>query len=155
MWQISSNIHTVWLCGHHFFKHYYNIYSLFCEQYTTILYLSVQQSKLSPRRCCEWPYALLPEANIFCLENVCQSLSAAYIQMHSMLTLKAPLIICSRQKIPKIAAFSKITNKGWYFMRIVCWQTILMKCHSLFLMKIRKDVTKFVVCCSSDWRFKS
>ena len=25
-------------------------------------------------------------------------------------------------------------------MRIVCWQTILMKYHSLFLSKIRKDV---------------
>ena len=26
-------------------------------------------------------------------------------------------------------------------MRIVCWQTILMKYHSLFHLKIRKDVT--------------
>ena len=32
-------------------------------------------------------------------------------------------------------------------MRIVCW-------HSLFHSKIRKDVTKFVVCCSRDWRIK-
>ena len=30
-------------------------------------------------------------------------------------------------------------------MRIVCWQTILMKYHSLFLSKIRKNVAKFVV----------
>ena len=30
-------------------------------------------------------------------------------------------------------------------MRIVCWQTILMKYHTLFLSKIRKDVAKFVV----------
>ena len=29
-----------------------------------------------------------------------------------------------------------------------------MKYHSLFLSKIRKDVEKFVVCCSRDWRFK-
>ena len=29
-------------------------------------------------------------------------------------------------------------------MRIVCWQTILMKYHSLFLSKIRRDVAKFV-----------
>ena len=50
--------------------------------------------------------------------------------------------------------FSKITNKAWYFTRIVCWQTILMKYHTLFLSKARKDVTKFVVCCSHDWRFK-
>ena len=36
-------------------------------------------------------------------------------------------------------------------MRIVCWQTILMKYHTL----IGKDVTKFVVYCSCDWRLKS
>ena len=45
-------------------------------------------------------------------------------------------------------------NKAWYFMRIVCWQTILMKYHSLFLSKIRNDVAKFAVCCSCDWRIK-
>ena len=42
-------------------------------------------------------------------------------------------------------------------MRIVCWQTILVKCCSLFLfffLKIGKDVAKLVVCCSRDWRFK-
>ena len=39
-------------------------------------------------------------------------------------------------------------------MRIVCWQTILMKYHSLFISKIRKEVAKFVVCCSCDLRFK-
>ena len=33
-------------------------------------------------------------------------------------------------------------------MRIVCWQTILLKYHTLFLSKIRKDVAKFVACCS-------
>ena len=38
-------------------------------------------------------------------------------------------------------------------MRIVCWQTILMKYHTLFFSKIREDVAKFV-CCSRDWRFK-
>ena len=32
--------------------------------------------------------------------------------------------------------------------------TILMKYHSLILSKIRKDVAKFVVCCSGDWRLK-
>ena len=39
-------------------------------------------------------------------------------------------------------------------MRIVCWQTILMKYHTLFLSKTRKGIAKFVVCCSCDWRFK-
>ena len=36
------------------------------------------------------------------------------------------------------------------FMRIVCWQMILLKYHTLFLSKIRKDVAKFVVCSSCD-----
>ena len=55
--------------------------------------------------------------------------------------------------ISNFAAFSKITNKA-YFMRIVCWQTILMKYHTLFYWKIEKDVVKFVVCCSRDLRVK-
>ena len=40
-------------------------------------------------------------------------------------------------------------------MKIVCWQTFLMKYHTLFFSKIRKYVAKFVVCCSRDKRFKS
>ena len=30
-----------------------------------------------------------------------------------------------------------------------------MKYHTLFFLKIRKNVAKFVVCFSRDWRFKS
>ena len=40
--------------------------------------------------------------------------------------------------ILNFAAFSKITNKLWYFMRIVFWQTILMKYHTLFFRKLGK-----------------
>ena len=40
-------------------------------------------------------------------------------------------------------------------MGIVCWQTILMKYHTLFFTKIRKDVAKLVDCCSGDWGFKA
>ena len=69
------------------------------------------------------------------------------------LTLKVPPIICSRQ-FEILMRFSKIKNKAWYFMRIVCWQTILMKYHTLVFLKIRKDVAKFVVCCSRDQCFK-
>ena len=29
-----------------------------------------------------------------------------------------------------------------------------MKYHNLFFLKSRKNVAKFVVCCSCDWRFK-
>ena len=32
-------------------------------------------------------------------------------------------------------------------MRIVCWQLILMKYHTLFFSKFGKDVEKIVVCC--------
>ena len=42
----------------------------------------------------------------------------------------------------------------WKSHVIVCWQTILMKRHTLFFLKIGKDVAKFVVCCSCDLRFK-
>ena len=31
--------------------------------------------------------------------------------------------------------------------------SILLKYHTLFFSKIGKDVAKFVVCCSWDWRF--
>ena len=56
------------------------------------------------------------------------------------LTLKAPPIL-QQTTISNFAAFSKITNKAWCFMRIVCWQTkqtILMKYHALFLRKSGK-----------------
>ena len=61
-----------------------------------------------------------------------------------------------KEKISNFAVFffSKITNKAWYFMRIVCWQTILMKYHTLFLSKIWKDFTKFVICSGRDWHLK-
>ena len=47
--------------------------------------------------------------------------------------------------ISNFAPFPKIANKAWYFMRIVCWQTILMKYHALFLSKTRKDVAKYTL----------
>ena len=39
-------------------------------------------------------------------------------------------------------------------MSTVCWQTILKKYHTFFFSKISKDVAKYIVCCSCDWRFK-
>ena len=39
--------------------------------------------------------------------------------------------------ISNFAAFSKISNKE-YFMRIACWQTILLKYHTLFCRKLGK-----------------
>ena len=52
-----------------------------------------------------------------------------------------------QRTISNFAAFSKITNKACYFMRIV-------KYHTLFLSKIRKEVKIFVVCCRRDWLFE-
>ena len=63
-----------------------------------------------------------------------------------MRTHKAPHIICSRRQFQILLVFQKLTNMAWYFMKIVCWQTILMKYHTIFLSKTRKDVAKFVVC---------
>ena len=52
--------------------------------------------------------------------------------------------------ISNFATFSKITLR-----HDISWEApILFKCHSLFFSKIGKDVAKFVVCCSRDWRFK-
>ena len=39
-------------------------------------------------------------------------------------------------------------------IRILCWQTILKEYHTLFLLKIGKNVANFVFCCSRDWRFR-
>ena len=77
---------------------------------------------------------------LFLFSILLQIISAAYILQQTT--------------ISNFVAFSKITNKAWYFMRIVCWQTILMKYHPLFFSNIKKDVAKFAVCCSRDWPFK-
>ena len=82
--------------------------------------------------------------------NVCLIVSPFFHPIGACLTLKAPPIICSRRQLNNFATFSKITNKALYFMRIVCQQTILMKYNTLFLLKIEKDVSKCVVCCSCD-----
>ena len=50
--------------------------------------------------------------------------------------------------LSNFVAFSKITNKALYFMTD--------DSHELYLIfsKILKDVARFAVCCSCDWRFK-
>ena len=63
----------------------------------------------------------------------------------SVLTHKAPTIICNRRQFQILLLFQKITNKAWYFM----------KYHTLFFSKIKEDVAEIAVCCSRDWRFKS
>ena len=56
------------------------------------------------------------------------------------LTHKEPPNFCSRQQFQILLLFQKTTNKAWYFMRIICQQTILMKYHTLFFSKIKKVV---------------
>ena len=66
------------------------------------------------------------------------------------LTPKAPPIIWSRRQFQILLFFfSKITNKAWYFGRQFSWNNI-----PDFFPKIKKYVTKFVVCCSRERRFK-
>ena len=57
--------------------------------------------------------------------------------------------ILQQMTISNFAAFSKIL-----FHEICLLATILMKYHTLFFSKIKKDIAKFVFCCSHDWRFK-
>ena len=59
----------------------------------------------------------------------------------SQLTLIAPPIICSRRQL-KFCHFFKNNQKGMIFHE------------NRRPSKIRKDVAKFVVCCSRDWGFK-
>ena len=63
---------------------------------------------------------------------------------------KSATYTLQRTTISIFAAFSRITNKAWYFMRIICCQTTLIKYHTLFFSKNRKDFAKFVVCCSRE-----
>ena len=44
-------------------------------------------------------------------------------------------------------------NKIWYFMRIVCQQTILMKDHALLFLKKRQNL-KLSFAANYRWRFK-
>ena len=62
------------------------------------------------------------------------------------LTLKAPITTAADDNFATSFLIFK-RNKEWYFMRIVCQQTILMKYHALFV--IFEKVAKFeiVVCC--------
>ena len=72
----------------------------------------------------------------------------------TMLTLKAPSKICSRQHSKIfILYFSEKTS-----LDISCessaWQTIHMKCQDFFSSENKKKIIKIVVCFSCDWRFK-
>ena len=71
----------------------------------------------------------------------------ALIFLSFSLTLKAPITTAADNKFCDIFANFQKNNKVWYFMRIVCQQTILIKYHALFV--IFEEAAKFeiVVCC--------
>ena len=74
-------------------------------------------------------------------------------QDESFSTLKAPITTAADNKFWDIfPIFHK--NKLWYYMRIVCQQTILMKYHALFV--IFDKAAKFELSSAANyrWRFK-
>ena len=58
----------------------------------------------------------------------------------SALTYKVPPIICKHMTISNFAAFSKIFKNKAYFMKIVCWQMVLVK--YTYLKKKKKKKKK-------------
>ena len=68
-----------------------------------------------------------------------------YLTDHCYLTLKAPPIIAADDNFKFCGFFTNNKNNKEGM--------ILHENHSLFLSRIRKDIAKFVVCCSRDWRF--
>ena len=63
-----------------------------------------------------------------------------------LLALKAPIMTAAGDKFCNIfPSFQQ--KKVWYFMRIVCQQTILMKYHALFVIFEKAAKFEIVVCC--------
>ena len=63
------------------------------------------------------------------------------------LTLKAPNTTAADDKFSNIFPNFQKKNKAWYFMRIVCQQTILMKYHALLVIFEKTAEFEIVVCC--------
>ena len=78
--------------------------------------------------------------------QLAQQPSFASLRFHQRLTLEAPIMTATGDKLCDISPNSwKI--KAWYFMKIVCWQTILMKYHALFVIFEKAAKFEIVVCC--------
>ena len=68
------------------------------------------------------------------------------LQWNRKLTLKRQSQLQQRTNFAKsFPIFDK--NKVWYYMRIVCLQTILMKYHALFVIFEKAAKVESVVCC--------
>ena len=68
------------------------------------------------------------------------------IHLRCSLTLKAPIMTAADNKFCDIFPNFQ-NNKVWYFMRIVCQQTILMKYHALFVIFEKAAKFEIVFCC--------
>ena len=89
-----------------------------------------------------WP----PNSELHVLHN------NSLLKLTYFLTLKVPITTAADDKFCDIFPnFRK--NNVWYFMRIICQQTILMKYHDLFL-KMRQNL-KLSPAANYRWRFKS
>ena len=62
-----------------------------------------------------------------------------------ILTLKAPITIAANNICDIFLNFQK--NKVWYFIKIVCKQTIHMKCIALFVIFEKKSKFDIAVFC--------
>ena len=72
-----------------------------------------------------------------------------------MLTLKAPTIIAADDNFKFCWFFKKKKKYGMLLHEDRLLADDSHEISYLIFSKIRKDVAKFVVCCSRDWRFKS
>ena len=84
----------------------------------------------------------------------CLAINFGWKEVIDMLTNKTPPINYRIQKktISNVAAFSKITNKAGYLMRMVCWQTILIKKACVIFSKINQRCHK-ISCLPKKARF--
>ena len=67
-----------------------------------------------------------------------------YSPWRRVITLKAAITTAADDKFCDIFPNFPKKNKVWYFIRIVCQQTIIMKYHALFV--IFEKATKFENC---------
>ena len=70
----------------------------------------------------------------------------------ALLTLKAPITTSADHKFCDISIFDK--NKGRYFVRIVCQQTILMKAATTVFFGKKRQNLKLSSAANHRWRFK-
>ena len=87
-------------------------------------------------------------AEIICYMYMLTSRAYFHIQTNiDILTLKVPIMTAIDDKFCDIFPNFRKKNEVWYFMRIVCGQTILMKYYALFVIFEKAANFEIVVCC--------